>query len=85
MTIKEHSTLDRIASIRAEVNALAALPDVLEMICAGGYHPDVRLGDAIQALDELAFALNEFNQNRLNQDDIALRYAPLHPLGKNIS
>jgi hypothetical protein len=59
------STIECIASLRAEVSALAAQPDVLAMISAGAYHPDLRLGDAIQALDELAYALDEFSQSQV--------------------
>lgn len=54
------STLDTIASIRTQINDLACRPDVLAMICAGGFHPDVRLGDAIQELDELSAAMQEY-------------------------
>ena len=32
------------------------------MICAGGFHPDLRLGDAIQALDELSAAMQEYDR-----------------------
>jgi hypothetical protein len=56
--------LEKIANIREQMNQLAADPAVLEMVCAGGYHPDLRMGDAIQALDELAFAMMEFAQRK---------------------
>ena len=59
-TQKSASTLDTIASIRTQINDLAGRPDVLAMICAGGFHPDLRLGDAIQALDELSAAMQEY-------------------------
>ena len=58
-TPKSASTLDTIASIRTQISDLASRPDVLKMICAGGFHPDLRLGDAIQALDELSAAMQE--------------------------
>ncbi|MEO0837429.1 MAG: hypothetical protein AAF063_00805 [Cyanobacteria bacterium J06643_5] len=59
-TQKPASTLDTIASIRTQISDLASRPDVLAMICAGGFHPDLRLGDAIQALDELSAAMQEY-------------------------
>lgn len=59
-TQKSASTLDMIASIRTQINDLAGRPDVLAMISAGGFHPDLRLGDAIQALDELSAAMQEY-------------------------
>lgn len=58
------STLDAIASIRNQINDLASRPDVLAMICAGGFHPDLRLGDAIQALDELSAAMQEYESEK---------------------
>lgn len=57
--------LERIANIRQSINDLAQDPAVLEFIRSGCYHPDLRLGDAIQALDELAFALSEFQQSKI--------------------
>lgn len=54
------STLDTISSIRTQISDLASRSDVLAMICAGGFHPDLRLGDAIQALDELSAAMQEY-------------------------
>jgi hypothetical protein len=57
--------LERIADIRQSINDLAQDPAVLELVCSGTYHPDLRMGDAIQALDELAFALSEFAQSKI--------------------
>jgi hypothetical protein len=57
-------TLDTIASIRTQISDLASRLDVLAMICAGGFHPDLRLGDAIQALDELSAAMQEYESMR---------------------
>jgi hypothetical protein len=57
--------LERIAGIRQSINELAQDPAVLELVCSGSYHPDLLMGDAIQALDELAFALSEFAQARI--------------------
>lgn len=59
-TQNPESALDTIASIRTQISDLASRPDVLNMICAGGFHPDLRLGDAIQALDELSAAMQEY-------------------------
>ena len=59
-TQKSASTLDTIASIRTQISDLASRPDVLARVYAGGFHPDVRLGDAIQALDELSAAMQEY-------------------------
>ncbi|BAZ19429.1 hypothetical protein NIES4073_02990 (plasmid) [Kalymmatonema gypsitolerans NIES-4073] len=52
--------LERIADIRQQINDIAGAPEVLALVVSGEYHPDLRLGDAIQALDELAYALQEF-------------------------
>jgi hypothetical protein len=57
--------LERIAGIRQSINDLAQDPAVLQLVCSGSYHPDLRMGDAIQALDELAFALSEFAQAKI--------------------
>jgi hypothetical protein len=57
--------LERIAGIRQSINDLAQDSAVLELVCSGTYHPDLRMGDAIQALDELAFALSEFAQVKI--------------------
>ena len=67
-TQKPASTLDTIASIRTQIRDLASRPDVLKMICAGGFHPDLRLGDAIQALDELSAAMKEYESMQLPTD-----------------
>jgi hypothetical protein len=65
------NVLGRIADIRQSINDLAQDPTVLELVCSGTYNPDLRMGDAIQALDELAYALSEFEQRKI---------APLHRL-----
>ncbi|MBD2215212.1 hypothetical protein H6G27_36060 [Nostoc linckia FACHB-104] len=59
------NVLARIADIRQSINDVAQDPAVLELVCSGTYHPDLRMGDAIQALDELAYALSEFEQRNI--------------------
>jgi hypothetical protein len=63
--LPQPSVLERIAAIRQSINDIAQDPDVLALACSGTYHPDLRMGDAIQALDELAFALSEFEQVKI--------------------
>jgi hypothetical protein len=61
-TVPLPPVVERITNIRQSINELAQDPAVLELVCSGTYHPDLRMGDAIEALDELAFALSEFAQ-----------------------
>lgn len=59
--------LERITSIRQEMNSVAGSPEVMALVQSDTWHPDLRIGDAIQALDELAYGLQEFfgGQQRL--------------------
>lgn len=61
----QSAILEQIADIRQQINAVAGAPEVLALVQSEQFHPDVRLGDAIQALDELTYGLQEFltNQN----------------------
>ena len=52
--------LERIAALRQNISMIAGSPEVLALAASGTYHPDLRLGDAIQALDELTFGLRQF-------------------------
>ncbi|MDZ8260621.1 hypothetical protein [Nostoc sp. ChiQUE01b] len=56
--------LKQIADIRQQINLVAGTPEVLALVQSGQFHPDLRLGDAIQALDELTYGLQEFFTNR---------------------
>lgn len=58
---KPELTLERIASIRTQISDLAGRSDVLAMVARGGYHPDLKLGDAIHALDELSAAMQNYD------------------------
>lgn len=55
--------LKQIADIRQQINAVAGAPEVLALVQSEKFHPDLRLGDAIQALDELTYGLQEFLTN----------------------
>ncbi|AKG24909.1 hypothetical protein [Calothrix sp. 336/3] len=64
-TAPQLPVLERLNNIRQSINDLAQDPSVLELVCSGTYHPDLRLGDAIEALDELAIALSEFAERKV--------------------
>lgn len=68
--------LEQIANIRQQINEIAEAPEVLDLVKSDEYFPDLRIGDAIQALDELAYALSQYldpnrqRQQRQVQSDI---------------
>ncbi|MBW4595483.1 MAG: hypothetical protein KME46_21910 [Brasilonema angustatum HA4187-MV1] len=54
--------LERIADLRQQLEEIAKAPEVLDLLLSGDYHPDLNLGDAIQALNELDWAIDEHFQ-----------------------
>jgi hypothetical protein len=52
--------LEKIANIRQQINEIAEAPEVLDLVKSDEYFPDLRIGDAIQALDELSYALSQY-------------------------
>lgn len=56
--------LQRITAIRQDISALAGTPTVLSLAASGLYHPDLTLGDAMSALDELSQAVQNFGTVR---------------------
>lgn len=54
------TTLEKIAAIRRLMNEVADSPDVLALASSGTHHPNVRIGDCIEAFDDLVYALRQF-------------------------
>ena len=54
------TTLEKIADIRRLMNEVAGAPEVLALAGSGTYHPDLRIGDCIEAFDDLVYALRQF-------------------------
>lgn len=63
--------LEQIANIRQQINEIAETPEVLNLVKSDEYFPDLRIGDAIQALDELSYALSQYlDPNRQRQRQV---------------